>query len=146
MLQRAEKRREQDKDDIQRWCTGRSSVPNKIVALPTAVSPNATTTSQLTGSTRKSYLRRIFGGFSDDSEQQQDIEAAHANKKQKSAPSTAETSMQSTISDNTKPINDTVMQHDQSQLSAVDIQLQELHPTAEEIARYMARTREYNEL
>ena len=44
MLQRAEKRREQDKDDIQRWCTGRS-VPNEIVALPTAVSPNATTTS-----------------------------------------------------------------------------------------------------
>ena len=144
-LQRAKKRREQDKDDIQRWCTGRSSVPNKIVALPTAVSPNATTTSQLTGSTRKSYLRRIFGGFGDDSEQRQDIEAGHANKKHKSAPLTAETSMQSTLSDNTKPVTDTAMQ-DQSQLSANDIQLQELHPTAEEIARYMARTREYNEL
>ena len=97
------------------------------------------------GSTRKSYLRRIFGGFGDDSKQRQDIEAGHANKKHKLAPSTAETSMQSTLSDNTKPVTDTAMQ-DQSQLSAVDIQLQELHPTAEEIARYMARTREYNEL
>ena len=53
--------------------------------------------------------------------------------------------MQSTLSDNTKPVTDTAMQ-DQSQLSAVDIQLQELHPTAKEIARYMARAREYNEL
>ena len=54
--------------------------------------------------------------------------------------------MQSTISDSTKSTNDTVMQHDQSQLSAVDIQLQELHPTAEEIMRYIAMEREYNEL
>ena len=54
--------------------------------------------------------------------------------------------MQSTFSDNTKPIDDMVMQHDQSQLSTVDIQLQELHPTAKEIMRYMARVREYNEL
>ena len=87
-----------------------------------------------------------MGGWSDDSEQRQDIEAAHTNNKQKSAPSTAENSMQSTISNNTKPTNDKVMQHDQLHLSAVDIQLQELHPTAEELMRYIAREREYNEL
>ena len=65
--------RAKDKEDIHRWFSGRSSVPNEILDLPPAVSPNATTTLQLSGSTRKSYLRRIFGGFSDDSKQQQDI-------------------------------------------------------------------------
>ena len=140
MLDKAEKRAEKDKEDIQRWCTGRSPVPNEIVAIPPAVSLNATTTSQLSGSTQKSYFWR-FLGWSNDLEQRQDIKSAHANKKQKSAPSTAETSMQSSISDNTKPTKDTVMQYDQSQLSVVDIQLLELRPTAEELKWYIARER-----
>ena len=61
LLEKAEKCAEKDKEDIQRWCTRRSSVPNEIVAIPPAVSPNATTTSQLSGSTRKIYLRRFLG-------------------------------------------------------------------------------------
>ena len=54
--------------------------------------------------------------------------------------------MPSTISDNTKTTNNTVMQYGQLQLSAVDIQLLELRPTAYELKRYIARKREYNEL